>query len=80
MVKFMKSMGSLTRGLEVVEYTAVSSNARESHENVGTNVDSWSIRQPLEFGRITFSTFCNGSNVDVSMAIACGNTFVLKPL
>ena len=48
----------------------------EFTENVGTNVDSWSIRQPLGVcAGITPFNFCNGS-MDVSMAIACGNTFV----
>ena len=41
--------GSLTRGLEVVEYACgIPQKLKgEFTENVGTNVDSWSIRQPL---------------------------------
>ena len=41
--------GSLTRGLEVVEFACGIPHLLkgEFSENVGTNVDSWSIRQPL---------------------------------
>ena len=43
--------GSLTRGLEVVEYACGIPQMLKGEftENVGTNVDSWSIRQPLAF-------------------------------
>ena len=41
--------GSLTRGLEVVEYACGIPQMLKGEftENVGTSVDSWSIRQPL---------------------------------
>ena len=41
--------GSLTRGLEVVEFACGIPHLLkgEFSENVGTNVDSWSMRQPL---------------------------------
>ena len=41
--------GSLTRGLEVVEYACGIPQMLKGDftENVGSNVDSWSIRQPL---------------------------------
>ena len=41
--------GSLTRGLEVVEFACGIPQLLKGEftENVGTNVDSWSIRQPL---------------------------------
>ena len=41
--------GSLTRGLEVVEYACGIPQMLKGEftENVGSNVDSWSIRQPL---------------------------------
>ena len=50
MVKYMKMLqGSLTRGLEVVEFACGIPHLLkgEFSENVGTNVDSWSMRQPL---------------------------------
>ncbi len=41
--------GSLTRGLEVVEFACGIPHLLKGEftENVGTDVDSWSIRQPL---------------------------------
>ncbi len=41
--------GSLTRGLEVVEFTCGIPQVLKGEftENVGTDIDSWSIRQPL---------------------------------
>ena len=41
--------GSLTRGLEVVEFACGIPQALKGEftENVGTDIDSWSIRQPL---------------------------------
>ena len=40
--------GSLTRGLEVVEFACgIPQLLKEIFKNVGTNVDSWSMRQPL---------------------------------
>ena len=41
--------GSLTRGLEVVEYACGIPQMLKGEftENVGKNVDSWSLRQPL---------------------------------
>ena len=41
--------GSLVRGLEVVEYACGIPQMLKGEftENVGSNVDSWSLRQPL---------------------------------
>ncbi|MBD1155565.1 aldehyde dehydrogenase family protein, partial [Pelagibacterales bacterium SAG-MED18] len=46
---FEDARGSLTRGLEVVEFACGIPHLLkgEFSENVGTNVDSWSMRQPL---------------------------------
>jgi malonate-semialdehyde dehydrogenase (acetylating)/methylmalonate-semialdehyde dehydrogenase len=75
--------GEVTRGIEVVEFACgVPSLLKgEFTENVGTNVDSYSVRQPL--GVVAGITPFNFP-VMVPMwmfpvAIACGNTFVLKP-
>ena len=72
--------GSLTRGLEVVEFACGIPHLLkgEFSENVGTNVDSWSMRQPL--GVVTGITPFNfPAMVPMWMfpiAIACGNTFI----
>ena len=53
----------------------------EFTENVGTNVDSWSMRQPLGVcaGITPFNFPAMVPMWMFPMAIACGNTFVLKP-
>ena len=75
--------GSLTRGLEVVEYACGIPQMLKGEftENVGTNVDSWSIRQPLGVcaGVTPFNFPAMVPMWMFPMAIACGNTFVLKP-
>jgi len=75
--------GSLTRGLEVVEYACGIPQVLKGEftENVGTNVDSWSMRQPLGVcaGITPFNFPAMVPMWMFPMAIACGNTFVLKP-
>ena len=75
--------GSLTRGLEVVEYACGIPQMLKGEftENVGTDVDSWSIRQPLGVcaGITPFNFPAMVPMWMFPMAIACGNTFVLKP-
>jgi malonate-semialdehyde dehydrogenase (acetylating)/methylmalonate-semialdehyde dehydrogenase len=75
--------GSVQRGLEVVEFAMGIPHLLkgEYSEEVGTSVDSHSLRQPL--GVCTGITPFNfPAMVPLWMypvAIACGNTFVLKP-
>ena len=75
--------GSLTRGLEVVEFACGIPHLLkgEFSENVGTNVDSWSIRQPLGVvaGITPFNFPAMVPMWMFPIAIACGNTFILKP-
>ena len=75
--------GSLTRGLEVVEYACGIPQMLKGEftENVGKNVDSWSLRQPLGVcaGITPFNFPAMVPMWMFPMAIACGNTFVLKP-
>ncbi|SJM29077.1 Methylmalonate semialdehyde dehydrogenase (acylating) 2 (fragment) [Mesorhizobium delmotii] len=77
------ALGEVTRGLEVVEFAVGAPHLLKGEitENVGTNVDSHSLRQPL--GVVVGITPFNFP-VMVPMwmfpvALACGNTFVLKP-
>ena len=73
--------GSLTRGLEVVEFACGIPQVLkgEFSENVGTNVDSWSIRQPLGVvaGITPFNFPAMVPMWMFPIAIACGNTFIL---
>ena len=75
--------GELARGMEVVEFACGIPQLLkgEMTEQVGRGIDSWSVRQPL--GVVAGITPFNFP-VMVPMwmwpvAIACGNTFVLKP-
>lgn len=77
------ALGEITRGIEVVEFAVGIPHLLKGEvtENVGTNVDSHSMRQPL--GVVAGITPFNFP-VMVPMwmfpvALACGNTFVLKP-
>tara|TARA_B100000029_G_scaffold257498_1_gene254253 strand:- start:2420 stop:3913 length:1494 start_codon:yes stop_codon:yes gene_type:complete len=75
--------GSLTRGLEVVEFACGIPHLLKGEftENVGTDVDSWSMRQPLGVcaGITPFNFPAMVPMWMFPIAIACGNTFVLKP-
>ena len=75
--------GSLIRGLEVVEYACGIPQMLKGEftENVGSGVDSWSVRQPLGVcaGITPFNFPAMVPMWMFPMAIACGNTFVLKP-
>ena len=75
--------GSLNRGLEVVEYACGIPQLLKGEftENVGTNVDSWSVRQPIGVcaGITPFNFPAMVPMWMFPMAIACGNTFILKP-
>lgn len=75
--------GSLTRGMEVVEFACGIPQLLKGSfsENVGTGVDCYSVRQPLGVCA-GISPFNFPAMVPMWMfpvAIACGNTFVLKP-
>ena len=75
--------GSLTRGLEVVEFACGIPQLLKGEftENVGTNVDSWSTRQPLGIcaGIPPFNFPAMVPMWMFPISIACGNTFILKP-
>jgi malonate-semialdehyde dehydrogenase (acetylating)/methylmalonate-semialdehyde dehydrogenase len=80
---FADAKGSVTRGLEVVEFaTGIPQLLKgEFSENVGTNVDSWSIRQPVGVcaGITPFNFPAMVPMWMFPIAIACGNSFILKP-
>ena len=75
--------GSITRGLEVVEFACGIPHLLkgEYSEDVGSNVDSYSVRQPLGVvAGITPFNFPAMIPLWMSpIAIACGNSFILKP-
>ncbi len=77
------AMGEVTRGLEVVEYACGIPHLQkgEHSANVGTGVDSHSLMQPLGVC-VGITPFNFPAMVPMWMfpiALATGNTFVLKP-
>ncbi|MDX1517477.1 MAG: CoA-acylating methylmalonate-semialdehyde dehydrogenase [Woeseiaceae bacterium] len=77
------AMGEFTRGVEVVEYACgIPEMLKGEHsKNVGPGIDSWSELQPLGVvaGITPFNFPAMVPMWMFPMAIACGNTFVLKP-
>ena len=75
--------GSITRGLEVIEFACGIPHLLkgEFSQNVGTNIDSWSIRQPLGIcaGITPFNFPAMVPMWMFPISIACGNSFILKP-
>ena len=75
--------GSVTRGLEVVQFACGIPHLLkgEFSQNVGTNIDSWSVRQPLGIcaGITPFNFPAMVPMWMFPISIACGNTFILKP-
>ncbi len=75
--------GSVIRGLEVVEFACGIPHLLkgEFSQNVGANIDSWSVRQPLGVC-VGITPFNFPAMVPMWMypiSIACGNSFILKP-
>ncbi|MBP6006438.1 MAG: CoA-acylating methylmalonate-semialdehyde dehydrogenase [Rhodoferax sp.] len=77
------SMGELQRGIENVEYASYAPELLkgEHSKNVGPGIDSWS-----EFQALGVTAGITPFNFPVMvplwmwpMAVACGNTFILKP-
>ena len=77
------AMGEFNRGVEFVDYACgVAELLKGEHsKNVSLNVDSWSEFQPLGVvaGITPFNFPAMVPMWMFPMAIACGNTFVLKP-
>ena len=75
--------GEITRGLEVVEFACgIPHLAKgEYSENVGGGVDAYSVRQPLGVvaGITPFNFPAMVPMWMFPVALACGNTFILKP-
>jgi malonate-semialdehyde dehydrogenase (acetylating)/methylmalonate-semialdehyde dehydrogenase len=75
--------GEVARGLEVVEFACGIPHLLKGgfSENVSTGVDSYSLRQPLGVvaGITPFNFPAMVPMWMFPLAIACGNTFVLKP-
>jgi malonate-semialdehyde dehydrogenase (acetylating)/methylmalonate-semialdehyde dehydrogenase len=75
--------GELTRGLEVVEFACGAPHLLKGEHsmNVGRDVDSWTEYAPLGVvaGITPFNFPCMVPMWMFPVALACGNTFILKP-
>ncbi|MDY0022783.1 CoA-acylating methylmalonate-semialdehyde dehydrogenase [Arenimonas caeni] len=75
--------GELTRGIEVVEFACGAPHLLKGEHsmNVGREVDSWTEYAPLGVvaGITPFNFPCMVPMWMFPVALACGNTFVLKP-
>lgn len=75
--------GEIQRGMEVVEFATGAAHLLKGEitENVGTRVDSHSLRQPLGVvaGITPFNFPAMVPMWMFPVALACGNTFILKP-
>jgi len=75
--------GSLTRGLEVVEFACGIPQLLKGEytEQVGRGIDAWTFRQPVGVcaGITPFNFPAMVPMWMFPVAIACGNTFILKP-
>ncbi len=78
-----EAMGSVQRGIDVVNFACGLSNSLKGSyaSQVGTGVDSYSLHQPLGVC-VGITPFNFPAMIPLwmfPMAIACGNTFVVKP-
>jgi malonate-semialdehyde dehydrogenase (acetylating)/methylmalonate-semialdehyde dehydrogenase len=77
------ALGEVQRGLEVIEFACGIADLQKGQfsENVSTEVDAYSIRQPVGVvaGITPFNFPAMVPMWMYPIAIACGNTFVLKP-
>ncbi len=80
---FSDAKGELIRGLEVVEFVCGIPQLLKGEftEQIGSGIDSWSMRQPLGVcaGITPFNFPAMVPMWMFPVAISCGNTFVLKP-
>src|SRR5271168_2958568 len=80
---FSDAQGEITRGVEVVEFACGIPHLLKGEftEQVGRGIDSWSVRQPLGVcaGITPFNFPAMVPMWMFPMALATGNTFILKP-
>lgn len=80
---FTDAQGEVTRGIEIVEFaTGITQLLKGDYtEQVGTGIDNWTMRQPLGIvaGITPFNFPVMVPMWMFPVAIAAGNTFVLKP-
>ncbi len=80
---FSDAKGEVTRGIEVVEFACGIPNLLKTDftDQIGGGIDNWNLRQPLGVvaGITPFNFPVMVPCWMFPVALACGNTFVLKP-
>jgi malonate-semialdehyde dehydrogenase (acetylating)/methylmalonate-semialdehyde dehydrogenase len=80
---FTDAQGEVTRGIEIVEFACGAPQLLKGDhtEQVSTGIDNWTMRQPLGVvaGITPFNFPCMVPCWMFPIALAAGNTFVLKP-
>ena len=80
---FSDAKGEVVRGLEIVEFACGIPQLLKTQftDNIGGGIDNWQLRQPLGVtaGITPFNFPVMVPLWMAPVAIACGNTFVLKP-
>ena len=80
---FDDALGEVARGIEIVEFaTGITSQLKGEHsDQVASGIDAWSMRQALGVcvGITPFNFPVMVPLWMIPVALACGNTFVLKP-
>ena len=80
---FSDAQGEVARGIDIVEFACGIPQLLKGDytEQVSTGIDNWTMRQPLGVvaGVTPFNFPCMVPCWMFPVAIACGNTFVLKP-
>jgi malonate-semialdehyde dehydrogenase (acetylating) / methylmalonate-semialdehyde dehydrogenase len=80
---FSDAQGEVTRGIEILEFACGIPQLLKGDftDQVSTGIDNWTLRQPLGVvaGITPFNFPCMVPCWMYPLALACGNTFVLKP-
>ncbi|MDR2213789.1 MAG: CoA-acylating methylmalonate-semialdehyde dehydrogenase [Pseudomonadales bacterium] len=80
---FSDAQGEVTRGMDVIEFACGIPQLLKGDysDQVSTGIDNWTLRQPLGVvaGITPFNFPCMVPCWMFPVAVACGNSFVLKP-
>ena len=80
---FTDAQGEVTRGIDIVEFACGIPQLLKGDytEQVSTGIDNWTMRQPLGVvaGITPFNFPCMVPLWMFPVALACGNSFILKP-
>ncbi len=80
---FTDAQGEVTRGIDIIEFACGIPQLLKGDftDQVSTGIDNWTLRQPLGVtaGITPFNFPCMVPCWMFPVAIACGNSFILKP-